>query len=70
MKKIFNFDHFAHKVDLNGILPVRCYFCTVAGPARSARCFRGIWICSGCYPTPEVRAMIGSSDKNFTEEVR
>jgi hypothetical protein len=44
--------------DLDGLLLVRCYFCTLVAPARDARSHRGIWVCAACYPTPGVRAVI------------
>jgi hypothetical protein len=45
--------------DLDRILLIRCYFCTLAGPASRARSFRGAWICSDCYSTPEAREVLG-----------
>jgi hypothetical protein len=50
--------------DLDGILLVRCYFCTLVSLAKDACSLRGIWICSDCYATVAVRAVVNSAIGN------
>lgn len=54
-----------------GMLPVRCYFCSLVTLAGKAHSYRGIWICAGCYSILEVKAVVQSTFRNKgTEEIR